>query len=58
MTIPTIYCHWDGYVNHNGMILKEHYDKVQELIALGGLSSLESKIKLDNNNSQEEVCVA
>jgi len=41
--IKAIYCHWDGYVDHNGRILKEFYnttDKVNELIALGDLSSL------------------
>jgi hypothetical protein len=41
--IKAIYCHWDGYVDHNGKILKEFYntkDKVNELIALGDLSSL------------------
>ena len=45
--IKAIYCHWDGYVEHNGRILKEHYDtpsKVKELIALGDLSSLGTEI--------------
>ena len=22
----SIYCHWDGYLEHNGAILQEHYD--------------------------------
>ena len=45
--IKAIYCHWDGYVDHNGKILKEFYnttDKVNELIALGDLSSLRQEI--------------
>ena len=42
-TFTGIYCHWDGYVSHNGKILAENYTteaKVRELIALGDLSSL------------------
>ena len=45
--IKSIYCHWDGYVDHNGRILKEHYQspaKRAELIALGDLSSLRQEI--------------
>lgn len=42
-----IYCHWDGYPEHNGQILNEHYtdtDKVARLIGLGDLSSLGPEI--------------
>ena len=42
-TVTGIYCHWDGYLNHNGRILQDYYNteaKVRELIALGDLSSL------------------
>ncbi|MBV7326734.1 hypothetical protein KFU94_00450 [Chloroflexi bacterium TSY] len=38
-----VYCHWDGYVSHNGRILKEHYSerkKLAKLIAGGDISSL------------------
>ena len=45
--IRSIYCHWDGYVDHNGRILKEFYstdDKVQALLDLGDLSSLRQEI--------------
>ena len=41
-----IYCHWDGYPSHNGRILLAHYntpEKVEELIALGSLSSLSER---------------
>jgi hypothetical protein len=45
--IKYIYCHWDGYLEHNGAILKEHYTteaKVDELLVLGGLSVLGKEI--------------
>lgn len=37
------YCHWDGYLSHNGKLLLEHYNskgKARELVRLGSLSSL------------------
>ena len=39
-------CHWDGYLEHNGAILQEHYDsaKANNLVALGDLSSLSPAI--------------
>ena len=38
----SVYCHWDGYLSHNGAILQEHYDsaKANNLVALGDISSL------------------
>ncbi len=42
-TVQQVYCHWDGYLEHNGKILQEHYMdpfKVRELIDLGDVSSL------------------
>ncbi len=41
-----VYCHWDGYLDHNGRILLNHYDSVKAnyLVALGGLSSLRKHI--------------
>jgi hypothetical protein len=41
--VRAVYCHWDGYLAHNGAILAKHYadsPKVNNLIALGDLSSL------------------
>ena len=40
--LKSVYCHWDGYLEHNGRILQEHYDsaKANNLVALGDLSSL------------------
>ena len=26
--VSAIYCHWDGYPEHNGRILKEHYSEI------------------------------
>ena len=46
-TIKYIYCHWDGYPEHNGAILKEHYTdeaKIDALLELGDLSSLGEEI--------------
>jgi hypothetical protein len=46
-TVQQVYCHWDGYLEHNGAILKEHYlnpFKLRDLIDLGDLSSLRPEI--------------
>lgn len=46
-TVQQIYCHWDGYLDHNGKILAEHYSdpfKLRELIDLGDMSSLAERI--------------
>ena len=42
----SVYCHWDGYLDHNGRILLEHYDssKANHLVALGDLSSLKPEV--------------
>jgi hypothetical protein len=44
--VKSVYCHWDGYLEHNGVILQEHYDSVKanHLVALGDLSSLRPNI--------------
>ena len=45
-TVVSVYCHWDGYVEHNGKILVEHYqnrEDVQELIDGGSMSSLRTR---------------
>jgi hypothetical protein len=46
-SVKAVYCHWDGYLEHNGSILNKHYSnspKVNNLIALGDLSSLRPEI--------------
>lgn len=45
--ITGVYCHSDGYPEHNGKILKEHYSdpaKVDALLELGSLSFLDAEI--------------
>ena len=42
-TVEQVYCHWDGYLEHNGNILFENYSdpfKLRNLIDMGDLSSL------------------
>ena len=42
-SILSVYCHWDGYPEYNGVKLKEHFntrDKVAELIDGGDISAL------------------
>ena len=45
--VISIYCHWDGYIETNGKILFENYDreKTEQLIALGNISSLDKTIE-------------
>jgi len=41
-----IYCHWDGYLSHNGRILQDHYNsqkRAEALVKHGDLSSLAPK---------------
>ncbi len=65
-TITSIYCHWDGYPEYNGVILFKYYTDekiVRELIKNGDLSSLHENIEPDKNsehsfdNPQENVCI-
>jgi hypothetical protein len=60
-----IYCHWDGYVRHNGKILFENYNstkKAEKLIGLGNLSILGPKCTKPKGHSWENkvdgYCVA
>ena len=56
--VRAVYCHWDGYLEHNGSILNKHYSnspKVNNLIALGDLSSLRPEIGEKHAFSQFEV---
>lgn len=63
-SIKYIYCHFDGYPEHNGEILKEHYKteaKIDALLELGDLSVLGEEIgeKQDFNNRQSNnMCLA
>ena len=46
--VKSVYCHWDGYLEHNGKILQENYDsaKANQLVALGDLSSLDKEVAI------------
>lgn len=51
-TVDYIYCHYDGYPEHNGNILVNHYqniDKVNQLLDLGDLSILSEEIGEQQN---------
>ena len=53
-TVQMVYCHWDGYLEHNGKILQEHYMdpfKLQRLIDLGAISSLAPSIDKPEGHS-------
>lgn len=42
-TVEQVYCHWDGYLEHNGKILLENYSNpfiLRDLIDQGDISSL------------------
>lgn len=46
-SVGQIYCHWDGYLEHNGKILFEDYQdpfKVQKLLDNGDTSTLDSAV--------------
>lgn len=49
-TVESIYCHMDGYLKHNGLVLLDYYSdpaKLCRLLALGGLSYLGKAIKYE-----------
>ena len=46
-TIKSVYCHWDGYPEHNGRILQEYWFTrilINQLIEMGVISSLGATI--------------
>jgi hypothetical protein len=55
--VKSVYCHWDGYLEHNGQILQEHYNsaKANNLVALGDLSSLRPELGEKHAFSQFEL---
>lgn len=63
-SIEQIYCHWDGYFEHNGFLLQAYYkdkEKIKKLINYGDLSSLYKNIEPENKhnfqNPEKDVCV-
>jgi len=55
--LKSVYCHWDGYLSHNGQLLQDHYDsaKANHLVALGDISSLGKHIGEAHPFSQFEI---
>ena len=57
-TVEQVYCHWDGYLAHNGKILAEHYSNpfvLRDLIDLGDVSSLRPTIGTKHAFSQFDL---
>ncbi|MGL5959085.1 MAG: hypothetical protein ACRCZZ_10960 [Phocaeicola sp.] len=47
-SIQVIYCHFDGYYDHTGILLTKHYleiEKIQALIELGDIRQLQPELK-------------
>jgi len=64
-SVESIYCHWDGYPEHNGQLLVDCYTsplKVQHLIDLGSISSLAPNLTAEGphtfQNPEKGVVVA
>ena len=48
--ITAIYCHWDGYLEYNGLLLQTLYEdaeRAKKLVELGDISGLSGKISSD-----------
>ena len=57
-TIGQVYCHWDGYLEHNGAMLLEYYSNpfiLRDLIDLGDISSLRPTVGTKHAFSRLEV---
>jgi hypothetical protein len=47
--VKNIYCHWDGHIDSNGVILLDHYNSkclVEDMIDRGSMSSLLEEVNL------------
>jgi hypothetical protein len=56
-SVLSVYCHWDGYPDHNGKILMEDYqnrEDVQDLIDGGGISSLRTTEDWNQNERDSQ----
>lgn len=55
--VRSVYCHWDGYPEHNGRILNTHYtqrEDVEQLIAGGDISSLRTRQTWESNDREPQ----
>jgi hypothetical protein len=63
-SISSIYCHWDGYPEYVGKVLRNHYttaDSVNELLKLGNLSNIGQNLFSEGHTWAvpiEGVCLA
>lgn len=64
-TVDAVFCHWDGYPNGVGVILRDYYtseEKVRKLISVGAIDTLDENIDPDPSqphciySMQEGVC--
>jgi hypothetical protein len=57
--VKSVYCHWDGYLEHNGYILQTKYDSVKanKLVSMGDLSSLGADIGEAHDFARDVVYV-
>ncbi|NJO50835.1 MAG: hypothetical protein HC840_16860 [Leptolyngbyaceae cyanobacterium RM2_2_4] len=62
-TYKTIYCHWDGYPSHNGVVLHNHYgdfERAKSLVEMGDMSFLDitlEKSTFYHRDRQEDLNV-
>ena len=57
-TVQQVYCHWDGYLSNNGVLLRDHYTNpfiLRDLIDLGDVSSLRPTVGIKHAFSKLEV---
>jgi hypothetical protein len=57
----SVYCHWDGYAEHNGAILMAHYNdqaKVEELVCMGDMSNLGNEIGVKHGFSSRDMDIS
>ncbi len=55
-TWARVYCHWDGYLEHNGKTLAEHYNSqalAEALVEHGDMSSLYEKCDKPDGHSYD-----
>lgn len=53
-SVNQVYCHWDGYLEHNGVILQKHYNSqelAEALVNLGDISFLCKNINPDGEHT-------
>lgn len=60
--VRSVYCHWDGYPDGVGAVLRDHYTdttKLEQLLSLGDLSVLDDEIgeKQDFGDRKEGTCL-